>query len=417
MNNSKKIFVYFNHNSIKPEFLGTLFVQNVRGNELFSFEFNNEWLKNNPTKILDPDLKLYSGHQYSLKNNFGIFLDSSPDRWGRRLMLRREAILAKKNKCPIKKLKESDFLLGIYDQTRMGALRFKTDLNGKFLNDDSNLAAPPWTRLRELEEACRKLDDDEYQTEHEKWISTLIAPGSSLGGARPKASVLANDNSLWIAKFPAHNDSINVSGWEYATMMMARDCGLNTPECKLEKLSRYGSTFLVKRFDRDGEKRIHFSSAMTLLGKNDGASFEDGSSYLDIVAFILGYSSNPKQDLQELWTRIVFSIAVSNTDDHLRNHGFILTNNGWRLSPVYDLNPNPNGYGLSLNITEDDNSLDFSCALEVAEYFRLNKVESGKIIDKVISVVKNWKKYAKFAGISRAEQDFMQGAFVLVNNA
>lgn len=219
--------------------------------------------------------------------------------------------------------------------------------------------------------------------------------------------------NLWIAKFPAHNDTSNASAWEYATMQMARDAGLKVPQARLEKFSRFGSTFLVRRFDRNGTRRIHFASAMTLLGKSDGADAHSGSSYLDLAGFIMQYGAKPREDLQELWTRIVFSIAVSNTDDHLRNHGFLLTDSGWTLSPVYDINPNPQGFGLSLNITDTDNSLDFSLAREIAPMFRIKTNEAYDIISRVRSVVSTWRTYAGHAGISPAEQNQMQNAFRL----
>lgn len=411
MSNHQKIYVYFDHNTEIPEPLGTITVQQVRGKEMFSFEFNNDWLKNHPGRILDPDLQLYGGPQFAPKNNFGIFMDSAPDRWGRRLMLRRESIRANKAGVRPEILQESDFLLGVYDKTRMGALRFKTDSNGNFLNDDCNMAAPPWTRLRELEEACRHLDDEKEQSEHEKWLSMLIAPGSSLGGARPKATVSAPDGSLWIAKFPAHNDNSNISAWEFVTMQMAQACKLNVPEHKLEKFSKYGSIFLVKRFDRHNGKRIHFASAMTLLGKTDGADALDGSSYLELAEFIMRYGASPEEDLCELWKRIVFSIAVSNTDDHLRNHGFLLSDEGWRLSPAYDINPNPAGYGLSLNISENDNSLNFETALKVISLFRISRSEAKEILQQISEVVSHWKTYASETGISRFEVQEFETAF------
>ncbi|MFA6931931.1 MAG: HipA domain-containing protein, partial [Lentisphaeria bacterium] len=228
---------------------------------------------------------------------------------------------------------------------------------------------------------------------------------------RPKASVTDIGGNLWIAKFPAHNDTSNASAWEYATMQMARDAGLNVPQARLKKFSRFGSTFLVRRFDRRSKQRIHFASAMTLLGKSDGADARDGSTYLDLAEFIMQYGAKPKEDLRELWTRIVFSIAVSNTDDHLRNHGFLLTDSGWILSPVYDLNPNPQGYGLSLNISDYDNSLDFSLALEVTPLFRINKNSAADILNKVCSVVSAWRSYAERVGVSPSELEIMQTAF------
>ena len=217
--------------------------------------------------MLDPDLALYKGRQYPInKNTFGIFADSSPDRWGRVLMQRREKFLADKEGRKPRKLLDSDYLLGVYDETRMGAIRFRLDDDGPFLSDDKEAAAPPWATLRSLEEASRQFEKDENTLE-EKWLRQLIRPGSSLGGARPKATVQAVDGSLWIAKFPSKHDDNNTGAWEKVTHDLARMCGLDVPESRLETFSKLGSTFLVKRFDRDGERRIHFASAMTMLGK------------------------------------------------------------------------------------------------------------------------------------------------------
>ena len=244
-----------------------------------------------------------------------------------------------------------------------------------------------------------------------KWLNQLIKPGSSLGGARPKATVVDEKGQLWIAKFPSKNDDNDTGAWEKVVHDLAGMCGLNVPESKLEKFSKLGSTFLVKRFDRDVKKRIHFASAMTMLGKNDGASAADGSSYLDIVGFIKSYGANPKADLVELWKRIVFNMAVSNTDDHLRNHGFLFGNGGWRLSPVYDVNPNPQGLGLSLNISLDDNSLDFNLAREVAPFFRLKSPEADAILNKITTIVRNWRNYARRSRLDDNEMEMMAPAF------
>ena len=413
MNSSKKMFVYWSPlgDGNQPEFMGVLTAQNVRNKEVFSFEFDSEWLRSHQEIRLDPDLQHYAGLQYSTKMNFGLFMDAAPDRWGRKLMMRREAIRARKAAEKPRTLLESDYLLGVYDETRMGALRFKLSPEGRFQNDDMAMAAPPWARLRELEEASRHLEDDALGTEHEKWLAMLLAPGSSLGGARPKACIVSPDGDLWIAKFPAKNDVVNTSAWEYATMLMARDAGLDVPEVKKETFSAKGSTFLVKRFDRAGTRRIHFASAMTLLGKTDGMDADSGCSYLDIAEFIIQQSVQPQQDLHELWRRIVFSIAVANTDDHLRNHGFLFLGEGWRLSPVYDVNPNPQGLGLSLNISLDDNSLDFSLAREVAPFFRLKTQEANAILDNVRGVVANWRSYARRSGLDDDEMEMMASAF------
>lgn len=303
---------------------------------------------------------------------------------------------------------ESDYLLGVYDEIRMGGLRFALEKGGPFLSSDQSLAAPPWTQLRVLETASIAFEN-ENDPDEEKWLRQLLAPGSSLGGARPKASVTAPDGSLWIAKFPSKHDEWNTGAWEMVTHDLAGLCGLEVAEAKLQSFSKAGGTFLSKRFDRLGSRRIHFESAMTLLGKIDGA---EDVSYLDIASFIRSYGSNPEQDLGELWSRMVFNIAVSNTDDHLRNHGFLLTPSGWRLSPVYDVNPNIYGNGLSLNITEEDNTLDFALALDTAEFYGFSLSEAKKRMSDIQeSVEANWQHVAKGYGLGREAVQRMAPAF------
>lgn len=239
-----------------------------------------------------------------------------------------------------------------------------------------------------------------------------MAPGSSLGGARPKASVVAPDGSLWIAKFPSKHDEINVGAWEMVVHDLAMMCNLNVPEAKLENFSKTGSTFLTKRFDRDGARRIHFASAMTLLGKTDGANATEGSGYLDIASIIKTNSVSPQKDLHELWRRIVFNMAVSNTDDHLRNHGFVLVKDGWSLSPLYDVNPDIYGDTLSLNVDSDNNLIDFNLALSVAKVYGLTSVQALEELEEIKNVVENnWRKIAQQYGLSRSEIENMAPAF------
>lgn len=410
--NFEKIIVYADWNGEFPEPVGILYCEKSRGKEQFSFEYDIDWLKKGKMQ-LDPDLFLYRGRQYihDDRTQFGVFSDSSPDRWGRLLMKRREAIRAKKAGEKPRNLTESDFLLGVYDEARMGGLRFKTEENGSFLSADQKLASPPWTSLRSLENASGNFENEEEHDE-EKWIEQLIAPGSSLGGARPKANVLAPDGSLWIAKFPSKHDEWNTGAWEKTVHALAIRCGLNVPEAKLETFSSLGSTFIVKRFDRYGARRIHFSSALALLGKADGASKDDGSSYLDIVSFIRSRGARPQEDLKELWSRVVFSIAVSNTDDHLRNHGFLLTKDGWRLSPMYDVNPDIYGDSLSLNINENDSQMSYETAIDAAPYFGIGKNEAKEISSNVsATVTRYWRTEAEKNGITRNGILRMEPAF------
>lgn len=412
----KEILVYADWKGLKinPTLLGKLYSTKVGNKEVFSFEYSDGWLKSKFAQVIDPDLTLFSGPHYldDKKENFGIFLDSSPDRWGQVLMRRREAFLSRKANRQPKTLVQSDYLLGVYDENRVGGLRFKLAEDGEFLNQDKSLAAPPITSLSELLQASLRLEEDEEITDEEnlKWLNMLIAPGSSLGGARPKASI-TDKGELWIAKFPSSKDSKDSGGWEMVVHNLAKNCRINVAEARVEKFVSPYHTFLVKRFDRDKSERIHFASAMTMLGYTDGANAESGASYLGLADFLINNGGRVKEDLEELWKRIVFSISVSNTDDHLRNHGFILTQKGWILSPAYDINPNELGAGLSLNISDSDNSLEYDLALEVAEYFRLKKEKAEEIIKDIKSKVSDWKTVANKYGISRIEQTMMEKAF------
>ena len=411
--NEKTIYVYDDFSFEKPELIGTLYVDVIKGSESYSFAYDAQWLKKTNLSVhLDPELMPYTGRQYpSGKSIFGLFADSSPDRWGRVLMNKRERILAEKEGRKPAKLYDSDYLLGVYDETRMGGLRFKSNPDGAFLSDDKTTAAPPWATLRSLEEASRNFENDETGLA-EKWLQQLIKPGSSLGGARPKATVVDPKNQLWIAKFPSKNDENDTGAWEMVAHDLAGLCGLTVPEAKLEKFSALGSTYLVKRFDRIGNKRIHFASAMTLLGKTDGASAADGSSYLDIAAFIKANGAKPKTDLIELWKRIVFNMAITNTDDHLRNHAFILTPTGWVLSPLFDVNPVPYGDELSLNVNEDDNRIDIELAVQTAVLFGIGKSDAQAYAAQLLETVReNWDKIASKYGLSRREIEEMKPAF------
>ena len=413
VSNQKTIYVYDDFSEERPILMGTLYVNIIKGGESYSFEYDKGWLKKTSLKLtLDPELMPYSGRQYpSGKNIFGLFADASPDRWGRVLMNKRERILAEKEGRKPSKLYDSDYLLGVYDETRMGGIRLKTNPDGPFLSDDKETAAPPWATLRTLEEASRNFESDESGLT-EKWLNQLIKPGSSLGGARPKATVVDTKDQLWIAKFPSRNDENDTGAWEMVAHDLAGLCGLNIPEAKLEKFSNLGSTYLIKRFDRVLNKRVHFASAMTLLGKTDGASAADGTSYLDMAAFIKSYGAQPKQDLLELWKRIVFNMAVTNTDDHLRNHAFILTEQGWILSPLYDVNPVPYGDELSLNVDEKDNSISIELAISTAVRFGISEIDAKDYAKDILAIVRgNWEKTAAGYGINRRQIEEMRPAF------
>ena len=411
--NKTDIYVYAHWLGLaEPVLLGILSAHQAKGRKAFSFEYDKNWLKFNAQRLIDPDIQFYSGQQFpNNKENFGIFLDSMPDTWGRTLMKRREIQLAKAKGENPKTLYDIDYLLGVFDETRMGAFRFKLDPDGDFLDNDSEKSTPPWSTVRELQQAVVHYENDTDNEAINKWLKVLIAPGSSLGGARPKANVLDEKNQLWIAKFPSKNDTIDKAAWEYLTYQLAIKAGIEMAECKIEKVSGTYHTFFTKRFDRIGQERIHFSSAMTMTGNNEDTIKNQPASYLDIVEFIQNYGCKVKENLHQLWRRIVFNIAVSNTDDHLRNHGFILNNEGWALSPAYDLNPSIDKDGLALNIDMDNNVLDFELAKSVGDFFRLNQSEMDNILNEVFNSVKQWKEIAHKIGISRSEQELMQAAF------
>ncbi len=309
-------------------------------------------------------------------------------------------------------LYEIDYLLGVYDESRMGALRFKTEMDGSFLDNNAINPTPPWSSLRELQEAVNQLENDNQNDTIKKWLAVLIAPGSSLGGARPKANIFDVQKNLWIAKFPSKADTIDKAAWEYLAYRLAIAAGIEMAESKIEKISGQYHTFLTKRFDREKGKRIHFASAMTMTGNTEETIRDTPPSYLELVEFIETNGVDVQANLHQLWLRIIFNVTISNTDDHLRNHGFILKEKGWVLSPAYDINPSIEKDGLALNIDMDDNALDLELAKSVGEYFRLNDEQMDTIINKVLEVVVQWQTLATEIGISRGEQVVMAGAFM-----
>jgi serine/threonine-protein kinase HipA len=396
----------------EPKMIGILSAQQAKGKKAFSFEYDKDWLKSEQKFSLDPDIQLYGGPQYpNQKENFGIFLDSMPDTWGRTLMKRREAQLAREKNVKPKTLYDIDFLLGVFDESRMGALRFKIDPVGEFLDNNKTASTPPWTSIRELQNAAFIFENDIDSEDVNRYLSVLITPGSSLGGARPKANILDADKSLWIAKFPSKTDTIDKAAWEFLAYQLATKAGIEMAPCRMERILGKHHTFFTKRFDRENGERIHFASAMTITGNNEDTIRDNQASYLDIAEFISNNGANIKANLHQLWRRIIFNIAISNTDDHLRNHGFILTKEGWILSPAYDLNPSIDKDGLALNIDTDNNALDFDLAKSVGEYFRLNKNQMEVIIQEVLEVTTKWKTIANEIGISRSEQELMEKAF------
>ena len=407
------IYIYAHWKGLEePQLMGVLSALYAKGKKAFSFEYDKDWLKSKEQMLLDPDIQFYSGPQYpNNKENFGVFLDSMPDTWGRTLMKRRTSQEAAANNEKAKTLYEIDYLLGVYDESRMGALRFKLDIEGPFLDDNQLNPTPPWSSIRELQEAAKNFENDDDNDEVKKWLAVLMAPGSSLGGARPKANILDENKELWIAKFPSKNDTVDKAAWEYLAYRLAIKAGIHMAPSKIEKISGSFNTFFTKRFDREEGCRLHFASAMTMTGNNEDTIRDNPASYLELAEFIQNHGAMVNDNLEQLWRRVVFNIAISNTDDHLRNHGFILTNQGWLLSPAYDLNPSIDKDGLALNIDMDNNALDYDLVKSIGEFFRLDDKQMDKIIQEVLTVVETWKEVAKEIGIANKEQTLMAKAF------
>lgn len=413
--NKFDIYVYAHWKGMQePELAGILSAHFAKGKKAFSFEYDKQWIKSKQQMLLDPDIQFYSGPQFpNNKENFGIFLDSMPDTWGRTLMKRRITQEAKEKREKARTLYDIDYLLGVYDESRMGALRFKVDPDGLFLDNNNTSPTPPWSSIRELQNAAKMLENDDDNEEVQKWLSVLMAPGSSLGGARPKANILDENKDLWIAKFPSKNDTIDKAAWEMLAYELAINAGINMAPSRIEKIAGNYNTFFTRRFDRENGERIHFASAMTMTANSEDTIRDNTPSYLDIADFIQNNGSKVTENLHQLWRRIIFNIAVSNTDDHLRNHGFILTDEGWILSPAYDINPSIDKDGLALNIDTDNNALDYDLAKSVGDYFRLNDKQMEAIISEVTATVSNWKAIAKKIGIARGEQELMAAAFII----
>jgi serine/threonine-protein kinase HipA len=393
--------------------MGTLHRQRARGTDIYSFEFDDKWLARGDALALDPDLLPIPGRAYPPANRgqFGIFMDSAPDRWGRTLMQRREALLASKEKRRARTLSEWDYLLGVHDHSRLGALRFRANSQSPFLDNSAVNAAPPLASLRELQSAARTIEEDRTNDDVRLGavLEQLLAPGSSLGGSRPKASVIDEQEHLCVAKFPSRHDEWDVGAWEAVAHRLATRAGIRVPPMRAVRFTADGHTFISRRFDRtDRGGRIAFVSAMTLLQRSDG---DRDASYLELVDLLQSRGAQTQSDCEELFRRVVFSICISNTDDHLRNHGFLVESTGLVLSPAFDINPNPHNGHLSLAIDESDPSLNLDVARAAANLYGLKAHRADEIIRKTRDAVARWRREADEFGLSRREQEMMSGAF------
>ncbi|MGA3050209.1 MAG: type II toxin-antitoxin system HipA family toxin [Terracidiphilus sp.] len=376
------------------------------------FHYNSDWLRDPRAFALDPDLSLDDAPFFPRPElgNFGIFMDSSPDRWGQTLMKRREALLAKDEKRTPRTLYAWDFLIGVQDFTRQGALRFRLEGTEEFLGNEK-MAAPPVTTLRELEAVAFQLSSRRIDNLDalRKWLAVLVAPGASLGGARPKANFTNSDGSLWIGKFPARDDERDVGAWEYVVHALAMKAGVDVPPANLLQLNNGFHTFCTQRFDRVGGIRRFYASAMTLLRKEHS----EGTSYLELAQFIRsqGDAEHVEADLAQLFRRVVFNVAVGNRDDHLRNHGFLLGKTGWRLAPAFDVNPNIDKAEHVLNLDDGDNRPSLETVLNTAEFYGLTYDSARKILEEVASAVDQWESIARKEHIAAADIDLTAGAF------
>lgn len=404
----RETFVYVDLDGT-PHLMGRLWARMRKNKESASFEYDETWLENPSRFSLEPALQLGPGpfHTAAETPMFGAIGDSAPDRWGRALMRRTERRRAEREGGAPRSLQEIDFLLLVDDEARQGALRFAEQEGGPFVREEGGKRIPPLIELPALLAAAEHVMESR---DTEEDLRLLFAPGSSLGGARPKASVVERDGHLAIAKFPRRDDETNTVAWEAVALTLAAKSGIVVPDCRIEIVGDK-PVLLLRRFDREAHRRIPFLSAMSMLGARDNET----RSYLEIVDALRQHGATPKADMRALWRRLVFNILISNTDDHLRNHGFLYAGQeGWQLSPAYDLNPVPTDIKpriLTTAINEDDGTASLVLAMEVAEYFELDGAKARQIAAEVGKSVSKWREEAARHGIGKAEIDRMASAF------
>lgn len=389
--------------------VGRLWVRRARNRESATFEYAPQWLANPARFALEPALALGGGPQHTQHGRalFGAFGDSAPDRWGRKLIQRDERHRANAEGRAIRSLSEADYLLGVADVARQGAMRFKLTEDAPFLADGR--AIPPLIQLGELLHAAMRVAADE---DDDSDLRLVLAPGSSLGGARAKASVIDQAGQLSIAKFPQADDPFPVMQWEAVALDLAHRAGIDVPTWRLERIADR-TALLLHRFDRQGDTRVPFLSAMSMIGAADN----EEHSYLEIVDAIRAYGAQPERDCAQLWRRIVFNIMIANTDDHLRNHGFLYAGKGgWCLSPAYDLNPTPADIRprvLSLAIDEADDTGSLDVALSIARQCGLKLKDAREIVTEVQEAVSQWPQMASAYGLTLREMERMASAFMV----
>jgi serine/threonine-protein kinase HipA len=395
-----------------PIVVGTLHQRDARGAGIQSFEYSLEWLGARHRFAIDPRLELFAGEQYPSADapTFGVFMDSAPDRWGRLLMDRREAQLARDERRTARALRDWDYLLGVQDECRIGALRFRRGPRSPFL-DDRQPEVPPVADLAELERISLALEATgaEARPQYRQWLAALVAPGTSLGGARPKANYRDRDGALWIAKFPSREDRRDIGRWEALAYRLAQRCGVTVADAVTRRFGSTHHTFCVRRFDRVAARRRLFVSAMTLLDRRDG----EGGSYLEIARFIedQGARGAVAHDLEQLFRRVAFNVLIGNTDDHLRNHGFIRERTGWRLAPAFDLNPNPVRRSHALLLDDASTEPDLATVTRTARHYRLTPASANAVVQDLRTVVASWSRVARAMRLPVAEIGAIEAAF------
>ena len=401
----KRITIYADFDFLaSPQEIGTLGYEHIRGKDHFVFEYSNEWLKQHGGITLSGDLLNVPSlqHPRGTDSVFGFIKDSFPDRWGRLLLDRRERLNAQTEGRTVRILTNYDYLVGIEDFTRMGGLRYKSEDGDNYINTSAKYSVPPIESLGALCDACHEIELAEERNElpEKRWLDQLIDPGTSLGGARPKANVIDKDGKLYVAKFPSKKDLENTELIEHFSHRLAAAAGINVAKTSTIKISKDRDLLLSERFDRTAEgKRIHFASAMSLLGLEDGDGSSIGNGYLDVVDFILQGCVDVGQNLRELYRRVAFNVMFGNTDDHFRNHGFLLTPKGWTLSPAYDINPGLKSHQCLL-IDQYTEQSDVNALLAACNNYMLEHKEAAEIIEEVRDTIKNWRKIATELKIS-----------------
>ncbi len=412
----RTLFIYADFDWLgEPLLVGELGYESLRGSDSYSFKFDNEWLRQYGSLFQSADINNYPGLQYTQpgRDIFGCFSDALPDRWGRLLLNRREQIQAAEEKRPVRRLSSFDYLMGIDDFSRMGGFRFRLSQEDEYINCEKTLRIPPLTDVRALVVASMEIEKSEELNllPEKKWLLQLVHPGTSLGGARPKAGVMDDEGHLCVAKFPSRNDDYDVGLWEHHSHLLAKEAGVIAAETTVIDTGDKYHALLSKRFDRTSDgRRKHFASAMTLLGLADGCDAKTGNGYLDIVDFILQNCCDVENNLRQLYRRVAFNIAIGNSDDHFRNHGFLLTPRGWTLSPAYDMNPTLNGYQ-ALLINSSTNRADLQVLLDSSEEYMIGKEEAKRIINEVKDGVSKWKPLAIRLGIAKREIEVFKNKY------